>query len=612
MQDPNTKRNVTKSFNTNFIKVYSLVYTIVAIPMAYYGMLYIEYLNKHMTLFLPLTACVMILSVLICLVVQKKSNKQINMFLNDKNLNDYNLSLLKKTAYHYPFYITGVMVFGWLVLFNLIVIFPIYFIYSAGIMEIILSWLLIFSSGFMSAPITFFISENSSSKFLSLDDVRNIKEPTRTLRINLTLKILLVCLIIISTLILNTIASMMLGFVYKIDQLQYVINFIIIGIQGIITTVVISILFSHSIKRPISNMADCSEFIKIGDLSVLIPRLSNDELGDTSVSFNNFMNNLSNIISDIKTNAKDTRDIVYSLQQAMNKTDMSVEEINVISNKVQKIITNQSGIISEIAETMKHIASNIENHDKRIDDQSVSVQESSAAIREMIANIQSISVNLNNSAEQFNNLQDAISTGNNNIERMKETVLNLNRQSDAAIEAAHAGEAGKGFAVVADEIRKLAEVSDQQSKLISDSLKNLQQSIDESVHIAEETGVSFKKIIKSLEIVAHLESEIKNAIEEQSSGSNQILQSINEINNITDEVHAGSREMTEGSNIIFDEINNLLEITDVVKNSALEVVEKAKTVKQNTDRSLEHLAKNQSNTEKIDEKIGIFKLKSDE
>jgi methyl-accepting chemotaxis protein len=630
MLQPANNEKIIRGFQMNLVKVYGLVYTIVALPMAYYGFLYIGYLNRHKAVFLPLSGLIMALSVIICIFVQRKNNKYIRHFLRSSMTDDFDEPLLKKSAYHYPLYMTCVMVFGWLVLYNVIVILPIYLVFSARISEIVISELLIFSSGIMSAPITFFISEKASTGFLSLHDVIKIKEPAGTVRITLTVKILLVCLIIISTLILNTVASLMLSSVYNLTQSQSYANLLLIGLQGIVTTAVISVLFSHSLKKPILNMLECSDFIKVGNLSALIPRLSNDELGDTSYSFNVFLDKLSDIISNIKVAVNETHENVNRLQSAMNATDLSVEEINGISDNVQAAITKQSAIISEISATMKQIAQTIEHQDKKINDQSVNVAESSTAIKEMIANIQSIAVNLNSSSAEFENLQQVIMSGNDNIEKLKDTVLYLNQQSDsvieanaiinniasqtdllamnAAIEAAHAGDAGKGFAVVADEIRKLAEVSDHQSKLISDSLKNLKQSIDKSVDITEDTRKSFEIIVKSVNTVTRLENEIRSSISEQSSGSSQILQAITDINQITEEVHSRSNEMLSGSNTIFSEVKNLLDITDIVKTSALDVVEKAKVVKQNTNQSLEQLSMNKKNTGNIDDLLGIFKL----
>lgn len=56
----------------------------------------------------------------------------------------------------------------------------------------------------------------------------------------------------------------------------------------------------------------------------------------------------------------------------------------------------------------------------------------------------------------------------------KTNLLSLN----ASIEAARAGEAGKGFAVVADEVGKLAVSCNETSEHISQSLNQMQQSIE--------------------------------------------------------------------------------------------------------------------------------------
>jgi len=625
------KNDVKKAFKSNIIKVYGLVYSIVAIPMIYYGLNFIQLVYSNILVFLSLTSVVMTLSVIICLIVQQISNKQIYRFLNNEDSQNYDSSNIKKNAYYFPLFVVAVMDFGWLVLMNLITFLPMFFLYAGNIYELIIMNLLIISGAMLSTPITYFICESTSAKFLSLKEVARFEEPSKIIKISINTKILIVCLILIVSLVLNITSGMLLAILHNLTQIQTIINILIVSAQAIAAAVVVSILFAHSLTRPILNMKTSTGFIKNGDISINIQKTSNDELGDTSESYNEFLNKLSDMITDIKNSVNVTRINVEELDNAMNNTGISVNEINQISTEVQNAITSQALIVSETTAAMQQITSTIRNQDIKINEQSNSINESSTAIEEMLANIKSIADNLNNSAIEFSNLHNSINIGNENIEKLKETVQFLNKQSDsvieantiitniasqtdllamnAAIEAAHAGEYGKGFAVVADEIRKLAEVSNQQSKLIFDNLKNLKQSIEDAVIITDQTEKSFEIIMRSVDTVNNLEKEIKNSIDEQSSGSSQMLQALNTINKITQEVHSGSEEMMKGSNTVISEINGLLQITEKVKQSSLSVVEKARTVRNNTDQSLELLKLNKENTKNIDDLVDVFKLK---
>ena len=398
-------------------------------------------------------------------------------------------------------------------------------------------------------------------------------------------------------------------------------------------TAVISLLTITSVTGPIKTISSLSVNLSEGDLTVTLDDTSKNEIGTMSAYLNNFLHTLNSIITKVKINLDETNGKISQLFDSTDSSRKAADDINNMADQVKTLIISQSAVVSEVSATIEEMVRTIEGQDMKISTQATNVTQSSAAIEELIANIQSIGNNLDNSTKEFANLENAVALGNENVEKLTEMMNSLSHQSDivdeansvikniaaqtdllsmnAAIEAAQAGDAGKGFAVVADEIGKLAEISNEQSKLISDNVIKLKNSIALAVNLSSETGNSFELIIKALEKVSYAEKEIMNSLQEQSAGSNQILEALKNIERITEEVHTGSNEMSTGGKSIINEIIGLVDITEKVKKFSLQVVEKADNVKDVVDKTVKILNSNIESMDKVNKEISQFKVRKD-
>jgi methyl-accepting chemotaxis protein len=180
---------------------------------------------------------------------------------------------------------------------------------------------------------------------------------------------------------------------------------------------------------------------------------------------------------------------------------------------------------------------------------------------------------------------------------------------NAAIEAAHAGESGKGFAVVADEIRKLAEISGSQSKVIADNIKKLQVSVDMAVKSTTATEVSFDTIYTSVKLVSDIEEGIKNAVNREAEGGKSILSGIAYMRNVTDEIKKGSQTLQQGSEAVQKAMTEAKHITEKVRTSSISIAGKSLEFNEEIDETAKSLAENDKNIESIEKGLSIFKTK---
>jgi methyl-accepting chemotaxis protein len=407
---------------------------------------------------------------------------------------------------------------------------------------------------------------------------------------------------------------------------------ILIVIIAIIVAAVIIFVVASGILQPIVKVADTLKDISEGegDLTKTVTVDSHDEVGDLAKYFNATLDKIKKLVASVKHQANALADIGNDLASNMTETAAAVNEITANIQSIKGRVLNQSASVTETNSTMEQITVNIDKLSGHIGRQTESVSQSSSAIEEMLANIQSVTQTLIRNTDNVRNLSGAAEVGRTGLQEVATDIQEIARQSEglleinavmeniasqtnllsmnAAIEAAHAGEAGKGFAVVADEIRKLAESSSEQSKIIGTVLKKIKDSINKITKSTDSVLNKFEAIDNGVRTVSDQEENIRNAMEEQGEGSQQILEAISRLNEVTQQVKGGSQKMLEGSQQVITEGRNLEMATQEITNGMNEMSSGADQINIAIEEVNQISGRNKENIDILVREVSKFKI----
>ncbi|MDZ4427930.1 HAMP domain-containing methyl-accepting chemotaxis protein, partial [Bacillus cereus] len=326
------------------------------------------------------------------------------------------------------------------------------------------------------------------------------------------------------------------------------IMFVSISILAILIIILIGYVIKLTIRKPLALLQNDMEKVAAGDLTTRTPYKANNELGHIVQSFNSMLDNLQQLIANVKMK---TQEVIFTTEGVLQDTNRASSISNEVVQTVLEVKTKIEGQVTSIQESsssMEEITTGVQT-----------VAESSAVVAEVaVTTTERINIGsevINHSILQMNSVHDVVEetskvinklvTRTQQIDTALAAITNIAEQTNllalnAAIEAARAGENGKGFAVVAAEVRDLAEQSKESAKEVNHLIKSIQKDTQDTVNVmqkgqqkavegkeaAYKANQTFLSIMRDIDKITGQIQEVSAATEEMSAGTEEVNASL--------------------------------------------------------------------------------------
>lgn len=334
------------------------------------------------------------------------------------------------------------------------------------------------------------------------------------------------------------------------------------GVTALIATLICALVCSAALYLTVSRQLLPLEALRHslleinsgdGDLTKRLVISGKDEFGQVSNDFNQFIEYLHNLISQVK---QITRDVRNNSTHTSTSAAASAEALAKQLYELDQLATamhEMSATAQDVATNAQHAADSATQADNAAGDGVLAVAKTTESISELTDDMEHIVSTIGELAGFSNNIESILTVITDIADQTNLLALN------AAIEAARAGDMGRGFAVVADEVRALASRTQQSTEEIKQMIQQLQSGVKKAENkisdsrnraiqtqsIAAEADTVLHNIRSNIQEINQMTVQIATAAEQQSATSEEINRNTSNIRDLSQSVSNGAKEQED-------------------------------------------------------------------